>query len=108
MSKRYEVRCEIMSRDPELACNAEAPTLRIAQYEHPQEGADACRAFVQDFSAADIPEKLRKWYSAADVPRAFMSRVNPKGANKPLFACYRDLKGEIHERRYTPEREPAS
>jgi len=102
----YRVNREIMSRNPEVACNSTALIIGgvLGKFGHAQEAVDFARRWVREFDGSEIPEAQRKWYGPNDLPRATVTSVNDKRAlgkrTRIIGAFYKNMAGEICENRY--------
>jgi len=99
---KYRVEREVLSRNPDIACNCSPLLFRAQAFENAQEAVDYARQWVQQFDGSEIPEADRRWYSASDLPRAHVQAIPASGSkqSKQLMSVFVNLAGEVVERRY--------
>jgi len=79
----YRVECEVVSRDPSIACNSMPLAIDSGRvFEHAQKAVHCARQWVRDFEGTEIPEADRQWYSASDLPRATSRRFRRPAASR--------------------------
>lgn len=80
----YQVECETVSRDPQLAANTLPLAIFTRTYDHPQEAVDFVRGWVHG-------------YEGGELPRARVRRIGKRG--KLIFHAWMKPDGTVSEKR---------